>query len=137
MLKDMLSLYFEHQQPPGSSFFEKGRYELVQGPDRREITSAQWDSTVAPGGTVEMSIQVAKTDFSSAECPRCYEPSSANGWTTWLRALLRVRKLYLSYFQSKLPEALQHSNKPAFLHYKQRGKVRFHSMMNVDENNTY
>ena len=125
MLKDVLSAYFKHQQPPGSSFFEQGQYELVHGPDRRDITSAQWDSTVAPGGAVEMCIQVAKMDFSSEGCPRCYEPSSADGWTTWLRALLCVRKLYLLHFQSKMPEALQDSNKPAFIRCKQHGKVRF------------
>ena len=126
MLKNMLDLYFEHQQPPGRSFFQRGRYELVQGPDRREITSAQWDSTVAPGGTVEMSIQVEMGIINTSKCPRCHRPSRTNGWTTWLMVLLCVKKLYLSYFQSKVPEALlQHSNSPDFLRHKQRGKVRF------------
>jgi hypothetical protein len=83
MLRDMMKLYFEHQQPPGSSFFERGQYELVQGPDRRAITSAEWDSTVTPGGTVEMSIQVEVPRHTSGNCPRCQTYSGANGWTTW------------------------------------------------------
>jgi hypothetical protein len=127
MLNDILCLYFKHQQPPGSSFFEQGQYELVQGPDRRRIRSAQWDSTVAPGDTVEMSIQVEVPHLE--ECPRCHASLSASkstyGWKIWQEFVLHVWKLYLSHLQPTLPEALQQSNNQAFLRHKQRGKVSF------------
>jgi hypothetical protein len=118
MLRDVMKLYFGHQRPPGSFFFEQDQYELVQGPDRRAITSAEWDSTVTPGGTVEMSIQVEMPYFTDGECPRCRRYSSADGWATWQEFVLHVQKLYLSYFQSRLPEALQHSTSLAFQHHK-------------------
>jgi len=101
----MINLYFDHQQPPGSSFFERGQYELVQGPDRLAITSAQWDSTVTPGGTVEMSVQVEMSDFSYKECPRCRTYSSADEWTTWQEFVLQAWKLYLPHLQSTVQEA--------------------------------
>jgi hypothetical protein len=132
MLNDTINVYFKHQHPPGRSFFERGQYELVQGPDRQTITPAQWNSAGTPGGTVEMSVHVEMQPFRYGRCPRCRTHCSVDGWTTWQEFISHVWKL--TYRRTS-----QHSQKPFNVRITtrsraaNRAKSDIYLMMKVDK----
>jgi hypothetical protein len=85
LLAGIIRLYFEDQQPPGSSLVKRGRYHLISGKQKEAVEPAGWTNIVFPGLTIEMSMVLHDRNKKSRNCPRCCVISGGvkNEWVTW------------------------------------------------------
>lgn len=113
MLTDIIRVYFENQQPPGTRLVQRGHYQLISGNQNDVVKSSAWTFIVGAGLTIEMSM-IRHDHRNRMDCPRCGHASMGwekSEWETWYDHLAKSR-LYSYHFSVSCEARFQITDPP-------------------------